>query len=70
MAPQLTTAGLSSGEEGFSAISWIGDDAQTLATFFFFFPYQPQSEHKWAAPITEDTPFLHPQTVRNWAIEG
>lgn len=37
MALQLTTAGLSSGDKGLSAISWFGDNAQTLRAFFFFF---------------------------------
>lgn len=41
MALQLTTAGLSSGDKGLSAISWFGDNAQTLRAFFFFLPTNP-----------------------------
>lgn len=55
MAPQLTTAALTSPGEGFSAIFCFGDDAQTL-TALFLLPTPPASHHNWAAPTAEDTP--------------
>lgn len=62
VAPQLTTAGLSSGGEGFSAISWFGGDAQRLSQPFFpTNPNPPALEHNWAAPIAEDIPVVHPK---------
>lgn len=62
VAPQLTTAGLSSGGEGFSAISWFGGDAQRLSQpFFSTNPSPPALEHNWAAPIAEDIPVVHPK---------
>lgn len=57
----------------FSNILVWGWCLDSYSPFFFFLlptPIPPASQHNWEAPIAEGTAILHPQTVRNWAIEG